>query len=88
MDGQQFFMVNRPVNPGLLAVLETEIIPRQERELHCQSGLFGLEEFLMPRFTLVFDRECYSPDFMARMREKGIACLTYNKYPGEDWPEA
>ena len=20
------------------------------------------------------------------MREKGIACLTYSKYPGDDWP--
>jgi hypothetical protein len=39
------------------------------------------------RFTMVFDREGYSPDFLARMKAKRIACLTYHKYPGPDWPE-
>ena len=86
MDGQPFFMVNRPVDPGLLAVLETEIVPRLERDLPRQPPLFGPEESLTPRFTMVFDREGYSPDFMARMWKKRIACLTYNKYPGDDWP--
>ena len=85
MDGQPFFMVNRAVDPGLLSVLEEEIVPRLERELPGQRELFG-EGDVTPRFTLVFDREGYSPDFMARMREKGIACLTYSKYPGDDWP--
>ena len=87
MDGQPFFMVNKPVDPGLLAVLEEEIVPSLLQELPCQSNLFDQEESLRPRFTLVFDREGYSPDFMARMRKIRIACLTYNKYPGEDWPE-
>jgi hypothetical protein len=36
---------------------------------------------------MVFDREGYSPGFMKRMRDKRIACQTYNKYPGKDWPE-
>lgn len=88
MDGQPFFMVNKPVDPGLLAVLEHEIVPRLERDLPVQSTLFAPEDIQPPRFTLVFDREGYSPDFMARMRAKGIACLTYNKFPGEDWPES
>ena len=39
------------------------------------------------RFILIFDREGYSPDFMQRMKSKRIACLTYNKYPKEDWKE-
>src|SRR4030065_2709042 len=39
------------------------------------------------RFTLIFDREGYSPDFFLRMRDKRIACLTYHKYPGEKWSE-
>ncbi|NTW60402.1 MAG: hypothetical protein HGA43_14705 [Nitrospirae bacterium] len=88
MDGQPFFMVNQPVDPGLLKVLEEEIVPRLEREIPWQPGLFGDEDRLPPRFTLVFDREGYSPEFMARMRAKGIACMTYNKYPGDDWPVA
>jgi hypothetical protein len=40
-----------------------------------------------PRLTLVFDREGYSPEFFQRMRDKGIACLTYHKYPGPAWPQ-
>jgi hypothetical protein len=35
---------------------------------------------------VVFDREGYSPIFLAAMKKKRIACLTYHKHPGEDWP--
>ena len=87
MDGQPFFMVNKPVDPGLLTVLEEEIVPRLEQELPLQTELLDTSEPHRPRFTLVFDREGYSPEFMGRMLEKGIACLSYHKYPGEDWPE-
>jgi hypothetical protein len=41
---------------------------------------------LRPRFTLAFDREGYSPDFLRRMKKQRIACLTYHKSSGEDWP--
>ena len=88
MDGQPFFMVNKAVDPGLLTVLEEEIVPRLELEVPYQPSLFDLkEEKFIPRFTLVFDREGYSPGFMLRMWIKRIACLTYRKYPGEDWQE-
>lgn len=36
---------------------------------------------------MVFDREGYSPAFLATMKRRRIACLTYHKYPGADWPE-
>lgn len=86
MDGQPFFMVNKPVDPGLLTVLEEDIIPRLERDIPHQPSLFDLEENeLIPRFTLIFDREGYSPDFMLRMWKKRIGCLTYHKYPGDNW---
>ena len=89
MDGQPFFMVNKAVDPGLLAVLEKDIIPRLERDVPYQSSLFEMEkDRYRTRFTLVFDREGYSPEFMARMWENRIACLTYRKYSGEDWPES
>ncbi|OHB33774.1 MAG: hypothetical protein A2X79_01530 [Desulfuromonadaceae bacterium GWB2_53_15] len=87
MDGQPFFVVNKAVDPGLLTVLEAEIVPRLELDVPGQPGLLELaSSSLAHRFTLVFDREGYSPAFMRRMREKRIACLTYNKHPGEDWP--
>ena len=86
MDGQPFFMINKAVDPCLIKVMEEEIVPRLERDLPQQQELFA-REGLAPRFTLVFDREGYSPGFMSRMWKKRIACLTYHKYPGEDWPE-
>jgi len=36
-------------------------------------------------FTLVFDREGYSPDLFEYLREKRIAILTYHKFPQDDW---
>jgi hypothetical protein len=36
----------------------------------------------------VFDRKGYSPDFLRRLKDQRVACLTYHNYPGEDWPEA
>ena len=90
MDGQPFFMVNKAVDPGLLIVLEDEIVPRLEQEVPCKPRLLfeQEEDQLVPRFTLIFDREGYSPDFMHRMWVKHIACQTYHKYPGDDWPES
>lgn len=88
MDGQPFFVINKAVDPGLLQVLEDEIVPRLELEVPSQPSLFEQEESIaVHRFTLVFDREGYSPSFMRRMREKRIACLSYNKFPAADWPE-
>jgi hypothetical protein len=89
MDGQPFFMINKAVDPGLLTVLEEDIIPRLEHDIPNQPSLFELGKGrFTPRFTLVFDREGYSPDFMLRMWTRRIACLTYHKYPGEMWPES
>lgn len=88
MDGRPFFVVNKEVDPGLQQVLENEIVPRLEGEVPDQPDALELaNDHLVHRFTLVFDREGYSPAFMRRMRGKRIACLTYNKFPGADWPE-
>ncbi len=87
MDGQPFFLVNQAVDPGLLKVLEDEIVPRLEREIPNQPTPEQLAgDKLLHRFTLVFDREGYSPAFLQKMKDQRIACLTYHKYPREDWP--
>jgi prepilin-type processing-associated H-X9-DG protein len=86
MDGQPFFLISKAVDPGLLQVLEQDIVPRLEREVPDQPTAAELAaDPLRHRFSLVFDREGYSPGFMLRMKQKRIACLTYHKYPGEDW---
>ena len=88
LDGQPFFLVNQAVDPGLLQVLEHEIVPRLEKEIPNQPTPEQLEaDAQLHRFTLVFDREGYSPVFLRTLKQKRIACLTYHKYPGADWPQ-
>src|SRR5207237_2907025 len=36
-------------------------------------------------FTVVIDREVYSPDFFPHLWQKLIALLTYHKFPKDDW---
>jgi hypothetical protein len=87
MDGKPFFVVSQAVDPGLLQVLERDIVPRLEVDVPNQPSADALAaDPLLHRFTIVFDREGYSPEFFAKMKKQRIACLTYHKYPGEDWP--
>lgn len=89
MDGQPFLFVNQAVDPGLLATLREKLAPwlqanvassvEQQQRLDADPRAH--------RFTLVFDREGYSPEFFHEMGQERIAILTYHKYPGENWPE-
>jgi prepilin-type processing-associated H-X9-DG protein len=88
MDGQPFFLLNQAVDPGMLQVLEHEIVPRLEQEVPNQPTREQLAaDAKLHRFTLIFDREGYSPEFLLMLKKKRIACLTYHKYPGQDWPQ-
>ena len=88
--GQPFFAIEKPVDPGLLNTLTTDIVPRLLNDVPDQPD----EEELTAnpfrhRFILVFDREGYSPAFFKAMWENHrIACITYHKYPEDPWPEA
>ncbi|MCP3868894.1 MAG: hypothetical protein GY703_12515 [Gammaproteobacteria bacterium] len=85
MDGQPFFIIHQAVDPGMIKVIEQEILPRLEQDVPIQPGEAELAaDLLRHRFTLVFDREGYSPVFLARMKARRIACITYHKYQGED----
>jgi len=85
-DGQPFFRVTQAVDPGLIKVLEGDILPRLERDIPGQPGAEVLAaEPLRHRFTLVFDREGYSPALFKRLKAHRVACLSYRKYPGNDW---
>ncbi len=88
IDGKPFFRINQAVDPGLLAVLRNEIIPTLEKDIPGQPSLEELHENpLLHRFTIVIDREGYSPDFFLELKEKRIAVITYHKFPDKDWPE-
>jgi Transposase protein len=87
LDGKPFFVVHQPVDPGLLQVLEEEIVPRLEKEVPHQPTAQELAaDPKLDKFLLVFDREGYSPQALQRFKERRIGCLTYHKYPGPDWP--
>ena len=88
MDGQPFFFVNKEVDPGLLATLRRDLVPWLETNAPVTADLQPRLQAdpLQHRFTLVFDREGYSPEFFGEMKQQRIAILSYHKFPGEDWP--
>ena len=86
LGGAPFFVLTQPVNPGLLAVLRQSIVPRLMAEAPQPSAEALAADPLLPRFTLIFDREGYSPSFFAELQAQRIAILTYHKYPDEKWP--
>jgi hypothetical protein len=90
MDGQPFLYVNKEVDPGLIATLKQDVIPwlevsvpkttEQEKRLADDSRAHW--------FTIVCDREAYSPELFEQMLRKRIAVLTYHKFPKQDWSAA
>lgn len=87
MDGQPFLYVNKEVDPGLIATLRQDVIPWLEASLartpEQQRRL--AEDPRLPWFTVVFDREGYSPELFDQMWQKRVAILTYHKFPQPDW---
>lgn len=87
LDAQPFFVVTKTVDPGLVQVIEQEVVPRLERDVpELVSEPDCIMDPLRHRFVLVFDRAGYSPVLFAKMRKKHIACSTYRRRPGADWP--
>lgn len=86
--GQPYFVVNRPVDQGLLEALRTDIVPRLLRDVPSQPSEQQLRnDPYRHRFILLFDREGYSPSFFKQMYEEHrIACISYHKFPKDNWP--
>jgi len=81
--------INQAVDPGIIEILRTQIVPRLENDIPNQPTPEQLEaDRSLPRFTIVFDREGYSPALFKELWEtKRIACQTYRKGSYEDWPQ-
>lgn len=90
MDGQPFCYVNQAVDPGLIATLRADLVPWLEAHapLSDEHRQRLAEDPRQPRFTLIFDREGYSPAFFSELEKQRIAVVSYHKYPGPDWPAA
>jgi hypothetical protein len=86
--GQPFFSIERPIDHGMLEAIENDVVPRLLKDVPGQPTKEELEaDRYRSRFLLIFDREGYSPAFFRRMWEQHrIACITYHKFPKQDWP--
>jgi hypothetical protein len=86
--GQPFFAVDRPIDHGLLEALRSDIVPRLLKDVPSQPTAEELKaDRYRARFVILFDREGYSPEFFKEMwQTHRIACITYHKYPQDDWP--
>lgn len=88
----QTFAVS-PAEPGdfsfLVKTIENTLLPELKSRLppQVQPQIQAVNSPSPYRLTLVFDREGYSPDFLARMKAQQIAVLTYRKYRSDAWPE-
>lgn len=85
--GMPYFYVTGQVNEKLLEMLDTQIIPKLIDEMpskYTQEQLQADPD--LPRFTIVFDREAYSPVFYQKIwDEHRIAVLTYRKNVKDKW---
>jgi hypothetical protein len=88
MDGQPFLYINKEVDPGLIATIQNDVVPwlQQLAPKTAEQEQRLAEDPRAHWFTLVFDREGYSPELFAELFKKRIAILTYHKFPKEDWP--
>ena len=88
--GQPFFYVDRPIDQGLLEALRNDVAPRLLNEVPDQPTPEQLAaDPYLSRFVIIFDREGCSPTFFREMwEEHRIGCITYHKFPKEDWPQS
>ena len=88
--GMPYFVVTGEVNEKLGEMLSDKIMPILKQQVALPvSEQDLLDDPDMPRFTLTFDREGYSPKAFKSYWEKDrIAVLTYNKNVKDKWPES
>jgi len=88
LGGEPFFVVTQTVNPGLVGVLREKIVPRLLAEAPQPGPDVLAANPKAMRFTIVVDREGYSPGLFEELVRERIAVLSYQKKPGEAWPES
>ena len=85
--GLPYFVIDKVVDSGLLDALREDIVPRLLKDVPGQptAAQLAADPWLC-RFTIIFDREGYSPAFFKEMWDlHRIACVTYHKYPQGTW---
>lgn len=83
-------VVSGHVNEKLIEVIDKQILPKLNEHVNnatCESDVSAGDEN-QPHFTLIFDREGYSPEFFARLwKDYHIAVITYKKFAKENWDD-
>jgi transposase-like protein len=87
MDGQPFMYIPKEIDHGLVQALREDVIPWVEAHaaVSAEHQRKMDADGLQPRFTVVFDREGYSPDLFEELQQRRIAVLCYHRYPRGDW---
>jgi hypothetical protein len=90
LDGQPFVYINQEIDHGLVQALSRDIVPwvEQHAPITAEQQQRMDHDALLPRFTVVFDREGYSPDLFEELQQRRIAVLSYHRYPAQDWAAA
>lgn len=87
--GMPYFFVTGEVNEKLQQAIEEQIVPQlnvlTKKTTPQAQPAYDNE----PVYTLVFDREAYSPAFFAKLwTNQHVAVITYNKNVRDQWDEA
>ncbi len=86
--GNPYLHIDATVNEKLLEMLESEIIPQLELQVKGRISKEMLElDKSLDIFTVVFDREGYSPKYFGQLWQKRIAVITYRKNVKDQWRE-
>lgn len=88
LDGQPFCYFNQAVDHGLVQAMRGDVLPwlAAHVSVSAEHAARMAADPRAPRFTMIFDREGYSPELFAELQKEGIAALTYHRYPEEeDW---
>jgi len=83
LGGEPFCYFNQAVDHGLVQAMRGEVLPWLEANVSVsakQEQRMAADP-RVPRFTVIFDREGYSPDLFRELQPQRIAALTYHRYP-------
>jgi hypothetical protein len=86
LGGEPFFVVTQPLHTGLIAALRDRVIPQLLADAPQPDAARLAADPTAMRFTVVFDREGFSPELFRELKDQRIAILTYHKYPEDPWP--
>ncbi len=86
-EGMPYFYITGNVNEKLQSSIVDEIIPKLISDIPCKYSNEQLKaDKELPRMTLVFDREAYSPVLFEQLwNNYQIAVLTYKKNVKQTW---